>query len=216
MKKLFENVSSRRKMFGIIGVCLIIPALVFCDYNKMVLSMAIMSSTILFFRLPYANLPVENRWIRLGWAGIEFSAILLICSLLYIYSFKGAKIYMVAIVTYMFIGMLFYAYFIPWFTKKFDLDENVRTNKWLYSDGNGTLGYFLLWVFFLFVEMYIYRKDNYIYFNNVDYGCASVKLCVATNYEDEDKCITETSQGNFSILSDEYTQIVKINHNTKI
>lgn len=214
MKKLFENALGRRLMFGLAGICAVIVALFLCDYDVMVLTMATISSVVLFFRLPYACLPVKNAWTRLGWGCYEFSTILLLCSLLSLYSFCGVKFYGLALLSYMLIGMFAYAYFIPWFTEKFDLDKNTRANK--FFNHNGILGYLILWAFFLAVETYAYEIACHNSLQNTEDNFVPVKSWIVIDSGNGKKYILDTPQGRFSILASEYPEIVDINENTEI
>ena len=197
---------------------ILIGGLMWC--NTMIFTMAVISSLVLYWRLPLAFVQICDRMVRLGWAFINFALFVAVCKIGSIEAMCGtvfAGSYVLGGLCVVFISIPLYKTIIPQLSHKmrFIKEEYGWDDDGNRTKNNGGLGAFALHVlmFFIIVGVFEHKRNNALF--------AEEKFVDVISWEKEMYSgstiyIVETEKGTFGIRPQKYPEIRKIHADTKI
>ncbi len=72
-QNFLQQEQRRERLFAGIGIAIAVAAVLF-GFESALFDVGIITAVIIYFRLPYANIGIESKTVRLGWAAIMFAA----------------------------------------------------------------------------------------------------------------------------------------------
>lgn len=206
-------------LFAVIAVIIAVSVGFFMFCNQLILWSGIVTSLIVYWRLLYANIPIESRIVRCAWACISFAMFIAVCRLCsFVPNILGysERVYAPATMLAMFINTSLYIY-IPKLSYKMKLIDS--DEGWTYeakeTKFNGSLGsivtYIVITVMVCAVE---HTQQNDFLFEKEPF--VAVISWEKEVYNNNAVYVVKTAKGTYAISPYEYPEIRNINPNTKI
>ncbi len=223
--KIGKFLSSNKKILLFL-VSLVVAVLVgyFMYCNQLILWFSVASSLVLYLRLPFSNVEISDKLVRLFWAFVNFSLIVATCKL---FAFEAVDngypnpIYDVGALISLFATLILYVKLIPWLSNKIKLinkDHGYEIDicgKERYTKENGPwLSMIISLILCLTLNIksvaeksdYLFEQESFVKVISWD----KETINRTTHY------IVKTENGIFAISPYEYPEIRNINSNTKI
>jgi hypothetical protein len=193
----------------------------FMHSNWLNLCLGIVISSTVYLRLLYANIEIENKLIRLGWAFINLALFIFICKICAIESDKtGETTYVFGLFASIFTNTILYVY-IPLLSYKMKLIDNVhgwkidwKGNTVETKTNSDTVSIMLSIILAVIGFCCEVKHDNDLLFDKEPY--VSVYSWDKEVHDRHIVYIVSTEKGRFAISPQKYPDIRDINSNTKI
>ena len=97
---------------------------VFMYCNQLILWLSIATSLTVYWRLPHANIGIDDKILRISWSLVNFALFIAICKLCAFESAYGEHYcYVFSLLIVLFANTLLYVYVIPWVSFKLKFVE---------------------------------------------------------------------------------------------
>ena len=214
--------SHRELLFLAFSIIIALLVGIFMHCNQLILWLSFATSLTVYWRLPYANIEIDNKILRISWALVNFALFIAICKLCAFESAYGEHYcYVFGLLIVFFANTLFYVYVIPWISFKlkfveddygWGFDENLNLIK---TKTNGSTFSIMLFIATLLIGFFVdIKKDNDAQFEKEQY--VKVYSWDKEVHRRNTVYIVKTSKGTFAISPSKYPEVRDINLNTKI
>ena len=213
--------SHKEAVFCSLSAILVLLIGYFMHSNWLNLCLGIVISGTVYLRLPYANIEIDNKFIRLGWAFINLALFIFTCKICAFESVKtGTTTYVFGLFATIFTNTILYMY-IPLLSYKMKLIDNIcgwerdwRGNT-VETKTNSDFISFMLSIVLATIGLCIEAKhDNDLLFEKEPY--VSVYSWDKEIHDRHEVYIVNTVKGSFAISPEKYPEIRDVNSNTKI
>lgn len=228
-QKLISNIktslsSHREVVFLSLSIIAAVLTGFFMYCNQLTLWLAIVTSLIVYWRLPHANISIDDETVRGAWACINFILFIVacdLCSLKPIEEGYANETYTFGVLVAMIINGFLYTDIIPRLSYKMKFinsDLGYTYDDWpkcKETKSNGSFLHIIIYLFLLTITFSIENKQLTDYeFEKEPF--VSVQSWDKEVYMRNTIYIVKTEKGIFGISPIEYPEIRYINANTKI
>ena len=215
--------SNKESVFCMVSfvVALLIGIFMYC--NQLILWSGIVASLLVYWRLPMANIEIDNKKVQFAWACVNFAVFVMVCKLCSLEANDGYPrvSYVVGAFVALFVNGFLYTTLIPKLSYKMKLIDDEWGWEYDYhsnfrkTNRNGSIVSNIIYIgiisLVLFVE--VKQKQNYLFEKE---PFVIVDAWKKQTNRGKTVYVVETTKGVFEVSPQRYPEIENISSNTRI